>query len=100
MSALILSHYNYSIKFRPTEKHANADVCSRYPLSETSDGMITDEIKSIFSLQIDDDKPLLNSQLIARLSRKDPTISKVIYCVMEGWAGKTEFGARQSDRFG
>ena len=83
--ALILSHYNYSIKFRPTEKHANADVCSRYPLSETSDGMITDEIKSIFSLQIDDDKPLLNSQLIARLSRKDPTISKVIYCVMEGW---------------
>ena len=75
----------YSIKFRPTEKHANADVCSRYPLSETSDGMVTDEIKSIFSLQIDDDKPLLNSQLIARLSRKDPTISKVIYCVMEGW---------------
>ena len=83
--ALILSHYNYSIKFRPTEKHANADVCSRYPLAETNDGMITDEIKSIFSLQIEDDKPLLDSQLIARLSRKDPTISKVIYCVMEGW---------------
>ena len=87
--ALVLSHYQYTIKYRSTDKHSNADLCSRYPLSETEDGTrvgeTDDEVSTVFSLHMDDDKPLLNSQLIAKLSKKDPTISKVMYCVNEGW---------------
>ena len=38
--ALILSHYDYKIKFRPTKKHSNADFCSRFPLEETHDELM------------------------------------------------------------
>ena len=89
--ALILSHYQYTIQFRPTGKHCNADVCSRYPLPETDDGTDVDElgtdeqVNTVFHLAVADDKPLLDSQLIAKFSKKDPDIAKVIYCLKEGW---------------
>jgi transposase InsO family protein len=89
--ALILTHYQYTIKFRPTGKHCNADVCSRYPLPETRDGTNVDElgteeqVNTVFHLAVGDDKPLLDNQLIARYSKKDPDIAKAIYCSKEGW---------------
>ena len=86
--ALTLSHYQYTIKFRPTTKHGNADFCSRYPLPETEEGESMDDEKleeAVFSTFMDDDKPLLSSDLICRYSKKDPVLSKVMYCVKEGW---------------
>ena len=88
--ALILSHYDYKIKFRPTKKHSNADFCSRFPLAETHDetelGEIEDsEVCTIFSIHEGDDKPLLDSNMIAKMSKKDPGIAKAIYSTLEGW---------------
>ena len=86
--ALILSAYQYTIKFRPTSKHGNADVCSRYPLPETKDEVNLGEAESpftIFSLYMDEDKPLLNSELIAKFTKLDPLLGKILYQVQEGW---------------
>ncbi len=92
--ALILSHYNYKIRFRPTGKHSNADFCSRYPLPETEDGVLLEdeepETTTVFSTYMDKDKPLLDSNLISRRSAKDPVISQVIYCVKEGWPERAD----------
>ena len=89
--ALTLSHYTYTIKFRPTKKHANADFCSRFPLRETSDetGLgekEDDDVCTMFSLYEEDEKPLLDSNLIAKYSKKDPALAKAIYSTLEGWS--------------
>ena len=84
--AIILSSYQYSIQYRSTEKHYNADVCSRFPLKKTDESVeeiYQVESASVFSLC--EDKPLLNSTLIARYTRADPLLSKVILFVQEGW---------------
>ena len=108
--ALMLSCYNYTIEYRPTGKHGNADVCSRFPLPNSEDdsesvdkevvctlsdsdivSMLRDTVfeytnsSTVFSVYIGDDKPLLNSELISKLSRTDPVLSKVIHYVLEGW---------------
>ena len=88
--ALILSHYKYKIKYRPTKRHSNADFCSRYPLPETSDEISSEEIEdadvcSMFYLNEIDDKPLLNSDLISKYSKKDREIALAMYSTLEGW---------------
>ena len=94
--ALTLSHYDYTIKFRPTGKHGNADFCSRFPLPATSedlqtlDGETESETVTVFATYMDQDKPLLNSSLISKHSAKDPVISKVMYCIKEGWNELTQ----------
>ncbi|XP_063694604.1 uncharacterized protein K02A2.6-like [Bolinopsis microptera] len=82
--ALTLSHYDYTIKFRPTEKHCNADFCSRYPLPAEKEDL-EPEPTTVFATYMDQEKPLLNSQLIAQHSAKDHVIANVMYCIKEGW---------------
>ena len=91
--ALTLSHYQYTIKYRPTNKHGNADFCSRYPLPETEDEVDMSEeteVQTVFSTFMDEGKPLLSSDLISRYSKKDPIIAKVLYCVKEGWTDEKQ----------
>ena len=93
--ALMLGCYDYTIQYRPTSKHSNADVCSRFPLPncEDSNELMDSEIlhvsdsvpESVFAVYIGEGKPLLNCTLIAKLSRTDAIVSKVIHYVMEGW---------------
>ena len=35
--AIILSAYNYEVKYQPTDKHGNADALSRSPLDSDAD---------------------------------------------------------------
>ena len=89
---IFLTSYRYKVEFRPTGKHANADMCSRFPLEKEipeledhDDIFRVDASYSILSVILGDDKPLLNAKLIAKLTRTDPVLSKVMRYVLEGW---------------
>ncbi len=86
--AIILASYQYSIQYRSTEKHYNADVCSRFPLKQSTHDPVEVEINDVASVSVFslcEDMPLLNSTLIARYTRTDPILSKVMMYVQEGW---------------
>ena len=88
--ALFLTSYQYKVQYRSTKKHCNADVCSRFPLPNVTDPegediYAVEADDSIFSVKIGSDKPLLDSSLIARHTRVDPILSKVLHFTLEGW---------------
>ena len=78
--ALLLSAYNYSIEFRPTAAHANADGLSRLPLG-TRHPASTDSIFTIGQIQA---LPVTAEQ-IATATRQDVVLSRVLNFVKEGW---------------
>ena len=78
--ALLLSAYNYSIEFRPTAAHANADGLSRIPLG-TRHPASTDSIFTIGQIQA---LPVTAEQ-IATATRQDVVLSRVLNFVKEGW---------------
>ena len=97
--AIILASYTYTIEHRPTHKHYNADVCSRFPLKNTEkdedfEHSLDDHGSSVCAVCTDDqgssvlavyeDKPLLNSTLIARYTKTGPVLSKVMMYILEG----------------
>ena len=84
--SMILACYDYDIKFRPTGKHGNADMCSRFPLKcEQEDPPESLSKHDVYSMYDLDDKILLNSTLIAKLTQVDPVLSKVLYYTKHGW---------------
>ena len=90
---IFLTSYRYTVQFRPTGKHANADMCSRFPLphgeepgfDDCGDVFFLDTEFSILSVVVGDEKPLLNSSLIAKATRLDPVLAKIVHYVLEGW---------------
>ena len=77
-------------------------MCSRFPLprkdsdnreladseklfGETERDSGGEGTESVFLVYIGDDKPLLNCVLIAKLSRTDLLVSRVIHYTLEGW---------------
>ena len=40
---------------------------------------------AVYTVFVGEDKPLLNSVLISKMSRKDPVLAKVIMFTLEGW---------------
>ena len=78
--ALLLSAYNYSIEFRPTTAHANADGLSRLPL-DTRHPASTDSVFTIGQIQA---LPVTAEQ-IATATRQDAVLSRVLYFMREGW---------------
>ena len=99
--SLFLSGYTYKIQFRPTGKHCNADLCSRFPLpldtsAETRefDVELTEEFEikpldTVFSVHyFGDDKPLIDAELIASHTRRDKTLGRVLQFVKDSWNEK------------
>ena len=78
--ALLLSAYNYSIEFRPTAAHANADGLSRLPLGIRHPAS-TDSIFTIGQIQA---LPV-TTEKIATATRQDLVLSRVLNFVREGW---------------
>ena len=80
--AIILSAYQYQISYRPTEKHSNADVLSRFPLecTEKEDTQVADVLFNSFV-----DKPLINFETIRKFTHTDVTLSKVRRFIRSGW---------------
>ena len=90
--ALWLSNFDYTIEYRQTSKHGNADALSRLPISsqpneETGDENDKDMICTIktVSLQLNQS----NSLILKNETAKDPTLAAVMRYVKEGWPQQT-----------
>ena len=85
--AIILSSYQYKINYRPTGKHANADLCSRFPLTDkvdVSDLLDGDKDSDVFFTTFAD-KPLINHELIRKYTHTDPVLRKIRRFIQDGW---------------
>ena len=82
--ALILASNNYEIEFKPTEKHCNADSMSRLPLSISIEKEEELSEVSLYSLQLVKTLPVTANH-ICKMTRNDPTLSKVFQYTMSGW---------------
>ena len=81
--AIFLSAYNYSIEYKNTKAHANADSLSRLPM----EGDEEDTKDSIFKVSFVDGLPLTATD-IAGETVKDSVLSHVYQYVLEGWPQK------------
>nr|KAG5685903.1 hypothetical protein BaRGS_033664 [Batillaria attramentaria] len=87
--ALWLNQFDYTIEYRKTADHGNADALSRLPSGDDIDfdreesGEDTDMVCAIrvLSLQV---KPF-DSNILRQESGKDPVIATVMRYVREGW---------------
>jgi hypothetical protein len=92
--ALLLSQFDYTIEYRNTSAHANADVLSRLPSGEDSnfDGKETGEDSDmictirVLSLQVKPNDP----SSLASETAKDPVLSTVMRYTREGWPQYTK----------
>ena len=68
--AVTLASYQYKIQYRPTHKHANADVCSRFPLEEKveEDETLGGDLVSDVFFNNFIDKPLINHLTISKFT--------------------------------
>ena len=84
--ALLLSAYSYTMKFRSTKAHTNADSLSRLPL-KAEEGEEKFVSASIFNLNQLDTLPVRSSE-VANETNKDLVLSKVMRCLRQGWPEK------------
>ena len=79
--SVILAAYDYEIELKPTQKHLNADMLSRLPVSAASNNYLPN---SINTMQID--FLPITAQKIRLATAQDPTLSRVIrYLSQDMW---------------
>ena len=82
--AVTLSAYSYDVRFRPTEKHCNADGLSRLPLfDETSAPVENVSTASLFNVNQINSLPL-KPEVLRIETAKDPILSKVLQFSLYG----------------
>ena len=94
--ALLLSCYQYQIKFKSTQSHANADCLSRLPLSLSDSSESSDVLPSstsVFNINQISAMPISSIQ-VAEATRRDPTLSRVLLYTKQGWPSHIEPGLR------
>ena len=92
--ALFLRQFSYTIEYRKTLDHSNADVLSRLPVGEdpnfdkdeSTDDVDTVCIIKTLSLQV---RPT-DSGTLRKESSRDPTLTKVMRFTREGWPEKKD----------
>jgi hypothetical protein len=72
--AMLLAGYSYTINYRPTSQHANADALSRLPCKESN------HVPSNYSVCL----PVCAKD-IANATAKDSILTKIMYYVKVGW---------------
>ena len=82
--ALLLSAYNYTIEFKPTLPHGNADGLSRLPLGDrqppsTCSAFVVGQIQAL----------PVTSERLETVTRQDPILSRVHQYTREGWPSST-----------
>ena len=92
--ALLLSAYDYRIRYRQGKANANADALSRLPLP--SPEMHTPQPAEVIHLMEHLSTTSLSSAQIKAWTDSDPTLSQVRQLVLEGWPDKeTELDSRE-----
>ncbi len=86
--AIQLGSYHCTIKFRPTQKHANADGLSRLRMNVEDLGHQSDDC-SVFNLKQIESLPVTATNL-KKATAKDVILSKVLHFVKEGWLPQVE----------
>ena len=92
--AIQLSAYQYDIKCRSSTKNGNADTLSRFPLPESKD----DHSNVLFVEANEVNREQVNSlpftpDKIAKASRDDPVLSRIIHFTVNGWPVKSDLTA-------
>ena len=87
--ALILHQYDYSIEYRRSENHGNADALSRLPSGQDSNFDVDedeeDDLTVCMITAISKQIRPTDSQVLIRESRKDKVISTVVRFLKGGW---------------
>ena len=81
--ALVLAGYEYTISFRPTESHSNADALSRLPLQH-ADEPVPAVPETVLLLEQLDEGPF-TAQQVKYYTARDPCLSQVLSFVQNGW---------------
>ena len=86
--SLMLSQYNYTIEYRPTKQHGNADALSRLPADPdlSFDGEEGDnDVDTVCTIRtISSQLQLYSRNQLKNSTNKDPVISEVKRYVHEG----------------
>ncbi|XP_045445754.1 uncharacterized protein K02A2.6-like [Melitaea cinxia] len=81
--SLILSNYNYIIKYRTSQNNAAADFPSRLPIKNSSEDDKSYLEGNINSIVLDNPPVTLTD--VAKHTQRDPVLSKVFTYLREGW---------------
>ena len=85
--ALTLAMYEYTLVFKNTNQHCNADALSRIPLKETVDAPLPQE--TVLLLQFLDKAPVSAFQICTWTCR-DPVLSKVMEYIQTKWPNRED----------
>ena len=86
--AVLLSAYQYEIKFKSTTEHANADGLSRLPLPANTDKTtISTKTTSVFNIS---QALPITSSAIGSATMKDAVLSKVYFYTQNTWPDQVE----------
>ena len=83
-----MATYEYTICFRKTEAHGNADALSRLPLPESPSEVPT-PAELVLLMEHLDGSPV-TAQHVRTWTRKDPVLSTVLQYIRHGWPHKCD----------
>ncbi|UYV62721.1 K02A2.6-like [Cordylochernes scorpioides] len=78
---LTLAGYTYTIEYKPGKVNCKADALSRIPLNECP-SVVPNPSEVFF---IESEHAAINSSEVAKLTSKDPILSKIKFWAMNGW---------------
>ena len=91
--ALQLATYSYGVELRKSEQMHVADSLSRLsmPCSDEEEREINKEgVATSYIMYMDGIQPLITAERVARETRRDPVLGRVLNYVRHGWPDKTE----------
>ena len=86
--SLTLATYEYTMVFRKTEEHGDADALSRLSLPIVPKETETPP-ELVLLIESLEDAPVTVTQ-ISSLTRRDPGLSRVVECLQKGWLAQSD----------
>jgi hypothetical protein len=83
--AHFLSGFTYTVEFRPTEKHSNADFLSRFPVEKQGSNGLDDQMDTTSLFQINQIQTMpVTAKQIAEETIKEDGLRKIVEALKEG----------------